>query len=70
MADYGMQMPGGRGHRGPTANVYTALSFVSVVALIATCAVVYMAAARVSPESGNPLALQDADPSKVRVSGR
>lgn len=70
MADFGMQMPGGRARTGPTPDVYTALIFLGVVALIAACAVTYIAASQVSPEAGQPFAIQPENPSQVRLTNR
>lgn len=69
MADFGMQMPGGRGRMGPTPNVYTALMFVAVVALIGACAAAYLAATKVSPDTGNPFSVQAENPRDVRIAG-
>lgn len=59
MSQFGMQMPGGRGRRGSTPDVYTGLLFLSVASLVAACLVLYFAGKRVGPE-GNPLAMHEA----------
>jgi len=58
MSQFGMQMPGGRGARGATPDVYTALMFVSVVALGVAVGLVWVAGSSVGPD-GSPLKLQE-----------
>lgn len=58
MADFGMQMPGGKVQRGPVPDVYAALMALACVALVAACVVVYQGAARVGPD-GNAIGIQD-----------
>lgn len=60
MADFGMQMPGGRAKQRPSVNVYTALMFAASVALAVALGVVWFSASAVGP-GGNALGLQDPD---------
>lgn len=70
MSQFGMQMPGGRGRRGSSPDVYTGLLFLSVVSLAAACLVLYFAGTKVGPE-GNPLAMHDPDaPIKLAAQGQ
>ena len=50
MSQFGMQMPGGRGARGASPDVYTALMFVAVVALGVAVGVVWFAGGKVGPD--------------------
>ncbi|MHC4976860.1 MAG: hypothetical protein ACYTF7_09690 [Planctomycetota bacterium] len=55
----GMQMPGGAAHSGPQMNVYTGLSFLSVLALGAAIAIVYINSQKLAPSGAStPLDLQ------------
>ena len=58
MADFGMQMPGGRFRRGPVPDVYAALMAMACVALVAACIIVYQGAAKVGPD-GNAFSVQN-----------
>lgn len=58
MSQFGMQMPGGRQHRGATPDVYTAMMFLSTAAMIAAVAMLWLAGAKLSPD-GNPLSVQE-----------
>ena len=57
MAEYGMQLPGGRSRRGASPDVYTGLAFAAVVFLIAACVMMWRAAGTVG-KAGNPFELQ------------
>lgn len=59
MSDFGMQMPGGRGARRPSPDVYTALLAVASVALLTAVVFVYLGAAKVG-KGGSAFGLQDA----------
>ena len=59
MSQFGMQMPGGRKAQGAGPDVYTGLMFFAVLALLAGCAVLYFAAAKVAPE-GQPWKVHEA----------
>ncbi len=70
MSQFGMQMPGGRGRRGSSPDVYTGLLFLSVASLVAACLVLYFAGTRVGPE-GNPMGLHEPDaPIKLAQEGQ
>lgn len=58
MSQYGMNMPGGMGRRGPTINVYTGLLFMAVVALAVACGFMYVAASKVGPD-GNAFGIHE-----------
>lgn len=58
MSQFGMQMPGGRGRRAGSPDVYTGIAFAAVVFLAVACVMVYMAAAKVGKD-GNAFGLQD-----------
>lgn len=64
MAEFGMQMPGGRKSRSATPNVYTVLLFVGTVLLAIAAGLVYRAGSIVGPE-GNALGLQE--PGQVKL---
>ncbi|MCC6661034.1 MAG: hypothetical protein IT437_09140 [Phycisphaerales bacterium] len=64
MTQFGMAMPGGRGRRAASMNIYTGLLFASVVALAVACGVMYFAAVKVGTD-GNPLGLQTAGAIKL-----
>ena len=55
-----MQMPGGQIQRGASMNVYTALLFVAVVALLAACIWVFLQAREVAP-GGQPYSMHQYD---------
>lgn len=59
MAEYGMQLPGGRARRGASPDVYTGLAFAAVVFLIAACVMMWRAASTVG-KAGSPFQLQEA----------
>jgi len=65
MSQFGMQMPGGRARKSASVNVYTGLLFCAVVALAVGCGFMYIAAAKVSPNPGNPFELQNAKSIKL-----
>ncbi len=50
MSQLGMRLPGSQGSRAASMNVYTALMLVSVLALGAACALVFVAGSRIGPE--------------------
>lgn len=58
MSQFGMQMPGGRGARTAGPDIYTAMMFVGVVAMLAAVALLWMAASKVGP-GGSPFKVQD-----------
>lgn len=64
MADFGMQMPGGRMKRTASMNVYTGLAFVAVIALLVACAWMWTQAGKVGKD-GSPFTFQE--PGKVKV---
>lgn len=64
MSQFGMQMPGGRQSKGSAPDVYTALMFLSVVAMGVAVAMLWVAGTKVAPE-GNPLKIQD--PNKINL---
>lgn len=53
MSQFGMQLPGGRQRQGSSPDVFTALLFITVVALGFACFLMWRAASAVGPE-GNP----------------
>jgi len=53
MSQFGMQMPGGRQRQGASPDVFTALLFISVVALGFACFLMWRAASAVGPD-GDP----------------
>jgi hypothetical protein len=58
MSQFGMQMPGGRGRRAASPDVYTALAFVAVVFLIGACVIMWQAGMKVAPQgAGTPFDL-------------
>jgi hypothetical protein len=59
MSQFGMKMPGGKRSRGGGPDVYTGLLCLSVIALGAATALMYLAAAKVGP-NGNAFAEQEA----------
>ncbi|MEM8758126.1 MAG: hypothetical protein AAGF47_10140 [Planctomycetota bacterium] len=59
MSQFGMNMPGGRRAKRGGLDVYSGLLCFAVLALGAATALMYIAATKVSPESGNPIALQE-----------
>lgn len=59
MSQFGMKMPGGKRSRGGGPDVYTGLLCLSVIALGAATALMYLASASVGPD-GNAFAEQDA----------
>ncbi len=58
MSQFGMQMQGARGARSASADIYTVLAFIAVVAMIASAAVMFTAAQKVGAD-GSPIGLQD-----------
>lgn len=69
MADFGMQMPGGRLKRSASMNVYTGLAFIAVVALITACGWMWTQAGKVGKD-GSPFGLQEAKRVKVATPAR
>lgn len=63
MSQFGMQMPGGRAKRGSSLDVFTAMAVVACVCMGVACAVVFVAAGKVSPD-GSPFSQQD--PKKIQ----
>lgn len=59
MSQFGMQMPGGRARRGNSVDVHTLMLALACVFLIAACAIVYTAAAKLGKD-GNAFGLQEA----------
>ena len=64
MSQFGMQMPGGRQNKGSAPDVYTALMFLSVVAMGVAVAMLWFAGTKVAPD-GNPLQIQE--PHKIKL---
>ena len=64
MTQFGMQMPGGRQKSGSGPDVYTALMFLSVVAMGVAVAMLWVAGTKVAPD-GNPLKIQE--PHKIQL---
>jgi hypothetical protein len=58
MSQFGMQMPGGKGKRGSSLDVFTVLAFLSVVFLAVACGVMWFAASKVGKD-GNAFELQE-----------
>ncbi|MFG0256842.1 MAG: hypothetical protein ACF8GE_02965 [Phycisphaerales bacterium JB043] len=62
----GMQMPGGGAHSGPQMNVYTGLSFLATIALVAAIVIVYVNSQKIAPAgASNPLQVHD--PGRVQL---
>jgi hypothetical protein len=61
-----MQMPGGRRVQRAMPDIYTALVFVSMVALGVACGLVWRAASIVGPD-GNAFGLQDTSPTGLKI---
>jgi hypothetical protein len=57
MTSFGMQMPGGRGKRAASMNIYTGLLFAAVVGLAVACGFMWVAGSKVGI-NGNPFELQ------------
>lgn len=64
MADFGMQMAGGRKPRGASPDVYTALMAIATVALLAAALTLWFNGGVVGPD-GSPIALQEASSIKL-----
>lgn len=60
MSQFGMQMPGGRGKRSSSMNVYTGLLFCAVMAMGVASGFMWAAATKVSPDAGNPFKIWEA----------
>jgi len=60
MSQFGMQMPGGRGARSAGPDIYTAMMFIGVVAMVTAVVLLWMAASKVAP-GGSPFKVQDPD---------
>lgn len=67
MAQFGMQMPGGRAAKSAGPDVYTAMAFIASAAMLAAVVMLWLAASRVSPD-GSPLSVQEAGAGKVDLS--
>lgn len=57
MSQFGMQLPGGRGKRAASLDVYTALAFIAVAFLATACVMMWVAGAKVGVD-GSPFELQ------------
>ena len=68
MAQFGMQMPGGRGARSAGPDVYTAMMFIGMVGMLAAVVLLWLAASKVSP-SGSPLDVQEPGAGKIKMGG-
>jgi len=66
MAQFGMRLPGGQTARTSGMDVYTALGFLSVIALLIATIAMYFADSRVGKD-GNPFGIQGAG--KIQISG-
>ena len=58
MSRFGMQMPGGRVHRGASPDVYTALAVLATLALLTACVFVYVQGSKLSPK-GDAISIQE-----------
>ncbi|MBL4810007.1 MAG: hypothetical protein JKY43_08150 [Phycisphaerales bacterium] len=65
MSQFGMQMPGGGQSNKSTPDVYTALIFLGVVAMTVAVGMLWVNGAKLSPEAGNALSVQEAG--KIRI---
>lgn len=59
MSQFGMQMPGGRSARSAGPDIYTAMMFIGVVAMLTAVVLLWMAASKVAP-GGSPFKVQKA----------
>ena len=66
MADYGMQMPGGQARHGKPLTVYTALLFLTAVALSTAAVFLFLQAKKVSPD-GSPFTMQEPDNIRIQT---
>lgn len=57
MSQFGMQLPGGRGKRNASPDVYTALAFIAVAFLATACVLMWVAGSKVGVD-GMPFELQ------------
>jgi hypothetical protein len=65
MSQFGMQMPGGGQSNSNTPDVYTALLFLGVIAMAVAVGMLWINGAKLSPEKGNPLSVQDQSNIKI-----
>lgn len=59
-----MQMPGGRGKRAASMDIYAGLAFMAVAFLVVACVMMFLAAQKVGPD-GQPFALQESGKIKL-----
>lgn len=64
MSQFGMQMPGGRQNKGAGPDVFTALMFISVVAMGVAVGMLWIASSKVAPD-GQPFQIQE--PHKIKL---
>lgn len=67
MSQFGMQMPGGRQQRSAGPDVYTALTFLGVVAMGVAVGMLWVAGSKVAPD-GMPFNVQDPDRIQLKSS--
>jgi hypothetical protein len=67
MSQFGMQMPGGRGKRHASPDVYTALAVLATAFLITACVVMYMAGSAIG-KGGSPIGIQE--PGKIEFAAK
>jgi len=65
MSQFGMQMPGGGQSSSKSPDVYTALIFLGVVSMAVAVGMLWINGAKLSPEKGNPLSVQDQSNIKI-----
>ncbi len=58
MSQFGMQLPGGRGKRSASLDVYAALAFIAVAFLATACVMMWVAGSKVGVD-GSPFQLQE-----------
>lgn len=66
MSQFGMQMQGARGTRTAGPDIYTVLAFVAVAAMIASAAVMLIAAQKVGKD-GSPLGVGLQEPAQIEL---
>jgi hypothetical protein len=64
MGQFGMQMPGGRGKRSASMDVYAVLAFVSFLAVGVACAVMFVSAGKLGVD-GSAFGIQEAGKIKL-----
>ncbi len=70
MSQFKMQMPGGRGRRSASPDVYTAMAFVAVVFLIVACVIMWQAGMKVAPkDASSPFDMQQSGSIKLTNGG-